>query len=50
VEIKETKAKLEMLNNKVNALILILNKEGITTKEEVDEAVNDIIQGDAKND
>ena len=43
----ENKANIVMLNNKLNALIAILKKEGITAIEEVDAMANDIMN---KND
>lgn len=44
VDVKETKAKAEMLNNKINALILILEKEGVTTKAEVESLAHELLE------
>jgi hypothetical protein len=46
VEVKESKAKIAVLENKINALVKILEKEGITTKEEVEESTKRIIDGE----
>jgi hypothetical protein len=44
-EVKENRADLEMLNKKLDALIEILKKEGITSKEEVEDMAKNIIMG-----
>jgi len=38
-----------MLNNKIDAIIRVLSKEGITTKEEVEEATKDITENGEKD-
>jgi hypothetical protein len=50
VQTRENKANIEMLRNKINALIKILEKEGVTTKEEVDSLTKEIIEkGESKD-
>jgi hypothetical protein len=44
-EIKENKARIEMLDKRIDAITKILVKEGITTKEEVEESTKELIGG-----
>lgn len=44
MEVKENKANIQMLSNKLNALIEILKKEGVTTQEEVEAIVKEMME------
>jgi hypothetical protein len=45
LQICENKANIELLEKRLDAIIKILNKEGITTKEEVESMTKDMIEG-----
>lgn len=49
MELRENKARIEMLEATINALLAVLHKEGITTKEEVDNLTKDLIQKKGKD-
>ena len=42
IDLKQTKAKLEMLEKQFKALLKVLEKEGITSSEEVDACLNEV--------
>ena len=44
-DVKESKAKIEELAKRIDALTKIMVKEGITTEEEADEMTQRLIEG-----
>ncbi|MBR9699455.1 hypothetical protein GOV09_03310 [Candidatus Woesearchaeota archaeon] len=43
-QVSENKANIELLSKKIDALMNILEKEGITTKEELDSLTKELIE------